>query len=175
MFILITKTRLPLKKSDTFIVSTKAIECVLHTVFCYLDTVKNKLDFLYMLDSFAHMLLSNFDIINTDLLHVDANWLIKGRFIAKSPAAGTEAGESGAEKASISRGYVRILWKVNPTSQFEPFLHSTHLSPLLLQTQCMSKKKRKRKRKRRKQKCMQDRNTRTLHQHSKAHPEGQPT
>lgn len=159
----------PFKKSDTFIVCTKAIECVLHTVFCYLDTVKNKLAFLYMLDSFARMLLSNFDIINTDLLHVGANWLIKGRFIAKSPAAGTEAGESGAEKASISRGYVRTLWKVNPTSQFEPFfilLTSPPASP----PDPMHVKKKERK-----QKCIKDRNTRTLPQHSKAHPEGQPT
>lgn len=74
-----------------------------------------------MLDFFACMLLSKFDIVTTDRLHVDANGLIKGRFVAKSPAAGTEAGESGAEEASISRGYVRILWKVSPTSQFEPF------------------------------------------------------
>lgn len=42
-------------------------------LICYLDTVKNKLDFLYMLDSFACTLLSNFDIVNTDLLHVDTN------------------------------------------------------------------------------------------------------
>jgi len=91
------------KKSHSLSMQRQLCVSCMQLSDCYLNTVKKKLDFLCMPDSLSCMLLSNFDTINTDLLHVDPNWLIKGEIhckIASSCRLEWRLGSPHTKKAS---------------------------------------------------------------------------
>ena len=105
MFILVTNHAPLFRKKKSHSLSMQRQLCVscVQLSDCYLNTVKKKLDFLCMPDSLSCMLLSNFDTINTDLLHVDPNWLIKGEIhckIASSCRLEWRLGSPHTKKAS---------------------------------------------------------------------------
>lgn len=95
----------PFKKNDIFIVYAKAVACFLYIAFWLLFEYSKKYWILCTCMISLHACFcQNFDTVNTGLFHVDPNWLIKGRFIAKLPAARTEPGESYTKKTSTTIG-----------------------------------------------------------------------